>query len=64
MHEHMRQADLLCRNQPAAVKTMARVQLGATLGDKEVSDIVAFLGSLTGPLPKGFATSPVLPPEH
>jgi cytochrome c peroxidase len=49
---------------PDAVKTMARVQLGATLGDKEVSDIVAFLGSLTGPLPKGFATSPVLPPEH
>jgi cytochrome c peroxidase len=49
---------------PDAVKTMARVQFGATLGDKEVSDIVAFLGSLTGPLPKGFATSPVLPPEH
>jgi cytochrome c peroxidase len=48
----------------AAVKTMARVQLGVMLGDREARDIVTFLGSLTGPVPEGLATSPVLPPEH
>ena len=47
-----------------AVKTMARVQLGVMLGDKEARDIVTFLGSLTGSLPEGFVASPVLPPEH
>jgi len=46
---------------PEAVKVMARVQLGATLEDKEVADIVTFLASLTGPLPPDFATAPVLP---
>ena len=46
---------------PEAVKVMARVQLGARLEDKDVGDIVAFLASLTGPLPPDFATSPVLP---
>jgi cytochrome c peroxidase len=47
---------------PAAVKVMARVQLGATLGDAETNDIVAFLESLTGELPASFATAPILPP--
>jgi cytochrome c peroxidase len=47
---------------PEAVRVMARVQLGAELGDEEVGEIVAFLGSLTGPLPQDFATVPVLPP--
>jgi cytochrome c peroxidase len=46
---------------PEAVRVMARVQLGAKFEDKDVGDIVAFLASLTGPLPPDFATSPVLP---
>jgi cytochrome c peroxidase len=47
---------------PEAVRVMARVQLGVTLGDAETSDIVAFLESLTGELPENFATIPSLPP--
>jgi cytochrome c peroxidase len=47
---------------PEAVRVMARVQLGATLGDAETSDIVAFLESLTGEVPANFATVPTLPP--
>jgi cytochrome c peroxidase len=47
---------------PEAVRVMARVQLGAELGDGEVTEMVVFLGSLTGPLPQDFATVPVLPP--
>src|SRR5205807_8047176 len=47
---------------PDAVRVMARVQLGVTLGDAETSDIVAFLESLTGELPTNFATVPSLPP--
>jgi cytochrome c peroxidase len=46
---------------PEAVRVMARLQLGSHLDDKDVDDIVAFLGSLTGPLPSEFATAPVLP---
>ncbi len=46
---------------PEAVKVMARVQLGATLEDNDVTEIVSFLASLTGPLPQDFATVPVLP---
>lgn len=45
-----------------AVRVMARVQLGKTLADGEVEAIVAFLASLTGPLPEDFAVAPVLPP--
>jgi cytochrome c peroxidase len=41
---------------------MARVQLGRTLTDDEIHEIVAFLRSLTGPLPSHFATEPALPP--
>ena len=48
---------------PDAVKVMARVQLGATLEGKDLTDIVTFLASLTGPLPPDFATSPILPAE-
>jgi cytochrome c peroxidase len=44
-----------------AVRVMAKVQLGQTLDEKETADIVAFLGSLTGKLPEGFAEPPVLP---
>src|SRR5262249_46412609 len=46
---------------PGAVRVMARVQLGMTLGDAETSNIVAFLESLTGELPANFATVPSLP---
>jgi len=46
---------------PAAVRVMARVQLGRTLTDGEVVDIVAFLESLTGQLPADFVIAPFLP---
>jgi cytochrome c peroxidase len=46
---------------PEAVKVMARVQLGVTLKDADLRDIVAFLESLTGQLPANFATVPALP---
>ncbi|HEV8583646.1 MAG TPA: cytochrome c peroxidase [Methylomirabilota bacterium] len=47
---------------PEAVRVMARVQLGRTLTDGEVTEILAFLESLTGPVPADFATAPILPP--
>jgi cytochrome c peroxidase len=47
---------------PDAVRIMARVQLGRTLPASEVTEIVAFLESLTGPLPADFVTAPTLPP--
>jgi cytochrome c peroxidase len=40
---------------PEAVKVMARAQLGVTLKDEDLRDIVAFLNSLTGELPANFA---------
>lgn len=43
-----------------AVRVMAKTQLDRTLTDQEVDDIVAFLNSLTGKLPK--QEMPVLPP--
>lgn len=46
---------------PEAVKVMARVQLGKSLTAEETAQIVAFLESLTGPLPSQFASAPVLP---
>jgi cytochrome c peroxidase len=46
---------------PQAVRVMAKVQLGKTLSEAETADIVAFLGSLTGKLPDGFAEARVLP---
>jgi len=42
-----------------AVGVMGEVQLGAKLNDKEENDIVAFLNSLTGQLPK--IEYPILP---
>ena len=42
-----------------AVKIMAKVQVGSELTDKDASNIVAFLETLTGELPK--ITYPVLP---
>lgn len=45
---------------PQAVRIMAKVQLGRTLTDAEVDDLVAFLESLTGKLPKNFVAAPVL----
>ena len=39
----------------SAVRVMAEVQLGRTLPDADVADIVAFLGSLTGPIPSHYA---------
>ena len=44
-----------------AVRIMGRLQLGRELNDADVSDIVAFLESLTGEVPAQFATAPVLP---
>lgn len=38
-----------------AVKIMARVQAGKELKDEEVASIIAFLKSLTGPVPDGVA---------
>jgi cytochrome c peroxidase len=46
-----------------AVQVTARVQLGRTLTDDEIKEMVASLHSLTGPLPSHFATAPVLPPS-
>ena len=46
-----------------AVRVMARVQLGRQLPESQVRDIVAFLESLTGPLPDAFATIPALPAQ-
>ena len=44
-----------------AVRIMGRLQLGRELADADVSDIVAFLESLTGEVPAQFATPPLLP---
>jgi cytochrome c peroxidase len=45
-----------------AVRVMGKVQLGTDLSEKDVKDIVEFLGSLTGKIPEDFANAPVLPP--
>jgi cytochrome c peroxidase len=44
-----------------AVRIMAKVQLDADLSDTEANEIVTFLASLTGALPKEFERAPVLP---
>lgn len=38
-----------------AVKIMGKTQLDKTLSDKEAAEIVAFLGSLTGPVPANYS---------
>ena len=44
-----------------AVRRMAKYQLGLSLSDYEVSDLVAWLGSLTGSLPTEYIQPPILP---
>ncbi len=44
-----------------AVRIMARLQLGRQLSDDDVRHLVAFLNTLTGEVPKHFATAPILP---
>jgi cytochrome c peroxidase len=46
---------------PEAVRIMARLQLGSSLTNAQVTDIVEFLDSLTGVLPTEFTTMPILP---
>ncbi len=44
-----------------AVRMMARHQLGVDLTEDEARSIAAWLGSLTGDIPLGYTTPPVLP---
>jgi len=44
-----------------AVRIMGRLQLGRDLGPADVTDIVAFLESLTGETPAQFVNAPILP---
>lgn len=46
---------------PEAVRIMAKVQLGKTLSEIQITHIVAFLDSLTGRIPETFATAVALP---
>jgi cytochrome c peroxidase len=44
---------------PQAVRIMGKLQLGKSLSDPQVNDLIAFLNSLTGEIPKDFAPVPV-----
>jgi cytochrome c peroxidase len=44
-----------------AVRIMGKLQLGKTLTDEQVREIVAFLNALTGKVPKDALTLPILP---
>jgi cytochrome c peroxidase len=46
-----------------AVRKMGKHQLGLALSEQEVASIVAWLGSLTGELPRQYITPPELPPS-
>ncbi len=47
---------------PEVVRTMAKYQLGVEkLTDQQVQDIIAFLGSLKGTIPKAYIAEPKLP---
>lgn len=46
---------------PDAIQIMSKVQLGDTRGAEDLRSIVAFLESLTGPIPANFQEAPVLP---
>lgn len=46
-----------------AVRMMGEVQLGRTLGEREIGDIVAFFQSLTGEVPPHYAPPDVTPPR-
>lgn len=48
---------------PSAVRIMGKLQLGKELSDQEINDLVIFLNSLTGDLPRFFDTEPVLVPQ-
>jgi len=45
-----------------AVRIMAKVQLGRELSNDDVGDLIAFLDSLKGALPRNFVEAPELPP--
>jgi cytochrome c peroxidase len=45
----------------SAVRMMARHQLGVDLSEEEASSIAAWLGSLTGEIPRAYIASPQLP---
>jgi cytochrome c peroxidase len=47
---------------PEAVRIMGEVQLGKKLSPQDVTEIVAFLKTLTGTLPANFKTQVALPP--
>jgi cytochrome c peroxidase len=47
-----------------AISIMGRVQLGKTLEDQQVKDIIRFLKSLTGHIPDDALTVPLLPPGN
>jgi cytochrome c peroxidase len=49
------------KNLEDAVRMMGKHQLGLELSDAEVTSIVAWLGSLTGELPKEYIAAPALP---
>jgi cytochrome c peroxidase len=46
-----------------AVRVMGKVQLGKEFTKEQINDLIAFLNSLTGELPKDFAAEPVLSPQ-
>lgn len=46
-----------------AIRIMGKLQLRKDLNDRQIDDLIAFLQCLTGPLPKQFATEPVLAPS-
>jgi cytochrome c peroxidase len=46
---------------PVMVRKMAKHQLGKELADEDVGKIVAFLGTLTGEIPKDYVKKPNLP---
>lgn len=46
-----------------AVKDMGEYQLGRSLSDREISQIVTFLRTLTGQLPTDYIKEPALPPS-
>jgi cytochrome c peroxidase len=48
---------------PQAVRIMGKLQLAKELTERQVTDLVAFLNSLTGKMPPDFAAEPVLAPQ-
>jgi cytochrome c peroxidase len=44
-----------------AVRLMAWHQLGVSLSDEQIADLVAFLGSLTGEVDAAYTAKPELP---